>query len=83
MCIRDSDSTERRILIKLKKYAADELILSVSDNGVGLPDNFNIEDTESLGLKLVTSLIQQIEGKLEVHPKDYTEFKITFKGNIL
>jgi len=80
---QDNDSTERRILIKLKKYAADELILSVSDNGVGLPDNFNIEDTESLGLKLVTSLIQQIEGKLEVHPKDYTEFKITFKGNIL
>ena len=61
----------------------DEHILSVSDNGSGLPDNFNVDDSESLGLKLVTSLVQQIEGKLEVHPKDNTEFKITFKGNIL
>ena len=77
------ESADRIILIKLKKYMHDEHIISVSDNGVGLPENFNIEATESLGLKLVTSLIQQIEGKLEVHPKDNTEFKITFKGNIL
>jgi two-component sensor histidine kinase/HAMP domain-containing protein len=79
----NDDRTERRILIKLKKYIDDEYMISVSDNGNGLPDNFNIEETESLGLKLVTSLIQQIEGKLEVHPKNNTEFKITFNGNIL
>lgn len=77
------DSTDRIIFIKLKKYLNDEHIISVSDNGIGLPESFNIEETESLGLKLVTSLTQQIEGKLEVHPKDNTEFKITFKGNIL
>jgi len=77
------DFEDRIILIKLKKYADDKHIISVSDNGIGLPESFNIEETESLGLKLVTSLVQQIEGKLEVHPKDNTEFKITFKGNIL
>ena len=75
--------SEHKIVIKLKKHKNDEHILSVSDNGAGLPDNFNIEETESLGLKLVTNLTQQIEGKLEVHPKNDTEFKITFKGNIL
>ena len=78
-----SDSSDHRILIKLKKIKNNDYILSVSDNGNGLPDNFDIENTESLGLKLVTSLVQQIEGKLEVHPKNDTEFKITFNGNVL
>ncbi len=81
--VNNSDhQSEHTILIKLKRIAADKHILSVSDNGAGLPDNFDIEGTESLGLKLVTSLVQQVEGKLEIHPKNNTEFKITFNGNI-
>ncbi len=77
------EQAEHRIIIKLKKQIGEIHILSISDNGIGLPANFNIEDSESLGLKLVTNLVQQIEGKLEIHPKDSTEFKITFDGNIL
>ncbi|MDP2362392.1 MAG: sensor histidine kinase, partial [Ignavibacteria bacterium] len=76
------NSSAYKIRLKLKKLAGTDYILSISDNGAGLPDNFNIEESESLGLKLVTSLIQQIDGKLEIHPKNDTEFKISFNGNV-
>jgi two-component sensor histidine kinase len=33
--------------------------LTVSDNGVGIPENIDIEDLESLGLQLVTILVDQ------------------------
>jgi len=65
-------------LLSFKNISSNRFVLSISDNGKGLPDSFNIDESESLGLKLVTSLVQQIDGKLEVHPKDKTEFKITF-----
>ena len=77
----ENHSSENKIKLKLESTGNQNYILSISDNGKGLPDNFNAEENESLGLKLVTSLVQQIEGKLEIHPKDDTEFKILFSAN--
>jgi two-component sensor histidine kinase len=77
------EKVDPKIQIKLKKIGEDIIELTVCDNGKGLPDNFDIETSESLGLKLVTNLVQQINGKLEVHPKNDTEFKITFNKNII
>jgi two-component sensor histidine kinase len=53
--------------------------LTISDNGVGLPDDLDFQNTESLGLQLVNSLTNQLDGKIEVNRKHGTEFKITFK----
>lgn len=58
-------NTNGIITVSLKKNE-DKHILTISDNGVGLPDNFNIEKTDSFGLYLVKALSQQIEGELEV-----------------
>ena len=46
-------------LIRLKNKS---LELKIGDNGVGLPDDFSIENTETLGLQLVHSLIEQLSG---------------------
>jgi PAS domain S-box-containing protein len=54
------------------------LILSVSDNGVGIPKNLDIENLDSLGLLLVTSLVEQIDGELEINRNRGTEFVIKF-----
>ena len=53
-------------------------ILTVSDNGVGIPDNLDIEDLNSLGLQLVTSLVDQLDGELELKKSNGTEFIIRF-----
>ncbi|HMK54627.1 MAG TPA: PAS domain S-box protein [Methanobacteriaceae archaeon] len=51
----------------------------VKDDGVGLPAGFNMEESDTLGLRLVSSLIGQIDGDLEVDYQDGALFKITFK----
>ena len=53
-------------------------VLSVSDNGVGIPEDLDIEDLESLGLQLVTSLVDQLDGELELKRDNGTEFTIRF-----
>jgi PAS domain S-box-containing protein len=53
-------------------------VLSVSDNGVGIPKNIDIEGPNTLGLQLVTSLIDQLDGKLEVKRNNGIEFTIRF-----
>ncbi|AKB29070.1 sensory transduction histidine kinase [Methanosarcina siciliae T4/M] len=53
-------------------------ILTVSDNGGGIPENFDIEDFDSLGLQLVTYLVDQLDGELELKRDNGTEFTIRF-----
>jgi two-component sensor histidine kinase len=53
-------------------------ILTVSDDGVGVPENFEIEDIESLGLQLVTLLIDQLDGEIELKRNNGTEFTLRF-----
>ena len=52
--------------------------LIVSDNGVGIPENLDIEDLDSLGLQLVITLVYQLEGKLELKRNNGTEFTMRF-----
>jgi two-component sensor histidine kinase len=63
---------------KFEGCKSTNLILSVSDNGVGIPENFDIENLESLGLQLVTSLVEQLDGELKIKRNNGIEFIIRF-----
>ena len=52
--------------------------MTVSDNGVGIPENMDIENLDSLGLQLVISLVDQLDGELELKRDNGTEFTIRF-----
>lgn len=52
--------------------------LIISDSGIGLPEDLDFRNSESLGLKLVNSLTHQIDGKIELDRSQGTKFKITF-----
>jgi PAS domain S-box-containing protein len=68
-----------QIAISLKNGGNQEFALTVSDNGVGMPEGINLSNTPTLGLKLVTSLVQdQLEGKIALDRSQGTTFKITF-----
>ena len=54
------------------------LVLTVSDNGVGIPERFNSENSETLGLQLVMILVDQLGGELELKRDPGTEFVIRF-----
>ena len=71
-----------QVFISLKKSASKkELVLLVKDNGIGLPENFNIKETKTLGLELVSSMVEQLNGKLDISKNGKTEFKITIDQN--
>jgi two-component sensor histidine kinase len=55
-----------------------DFFLTVSDDGIGIPENLDIKDLDSLGLQLVTSLVEQLDGELEVKRDNGTEFTIRF-----
>lgn len=57
----------------------DHLELTIKDNGIGIPEGIDVENSKTLGLQLIQNLVNQLEGKLEMHSKNGTEFKITFK----
>jgi len=66
--------------IRIKLWAEDEtIILEISDDGVGVPDDFNILETKTLGLQLIETLVKQLEGTIELIPHDGTKFRISFK----
>lgn len=56
----------------------DECVLIVQDNGKGLPDEFDVEKTDTLGMELVKNLVYQLEGKLEVIIGEGAIFRISF-----
>ncbi|SMD31858.1 Two-component sensor histidine kinase, contains HisKA and HATPase domains [Reichenbachiella faecimaris] len=53
-------------------------MLSVKDDGQGIPDEIDIKKTKSLGLRLVRMLSQQLEGDFVFESKDGTNFSLTF-----
>ncbi|MBI1836948.1 MAG: PAS domain S-box protein [Flavobacteriia bacterium] len=53
--------------------------LRVEDDGIGLPKDFDIENLESLGLQLVVSLTEQLNGNIEILKEKGTKFLITFE----
>ncbi|WP_449405458.1 PocR ligand-binding domain-containing protein [Methanosarcina horonobensis] len=56
--------------------------LTISDNGKGIPENIELESLETLGtlgLQLVSTLVDQMDGKVEPRRDHGTEFRITFK----
>ncbi|MBI2279788.1 MAG: PAS domain S-box protein [Bacteroidetes bacterium] len=55
------------------------ITIKVSDNGVGIPKNMNIKETNTLGLQLVMALVEQIDGELKIENNRGTTFTVTFK----
>ena len=79
-----TENEEGKIHIKLCKEEKDSEMdkslfsLTISDNGKGIPGNIELRNIESLGLRLVSILTDQLDGELELKRDQETEFRITF-----
>lgn len=67
------------ISIRLKNLQADEYEMIVKDDGIGINGSFDIEKTKSLGMRIVTKLVQQIDGELNYDFSSGATFTIKFK----
>jgi PAS domain S-box-containing protein len=57
----------------------ENFLLTVRDNGLGLPEGLDPKKVKTLGLTLVNSLVEQLNGSMEVEVECGTTFKIIFK----
>jgi PAS domain S-box-containing protein len=74
------DAQKGEIKIRSHLLENNEIELVVSDNGRGLPDYVDHRNTKTLGLKLITGLIEeQIKGTLVLSRNSGTQYAIRFK----
>jgi PAS domain S-box-containing protein len=66
------------ISITIKPEPENYLTVTFTDNGIGLPEQLDIRQVETLGLQLVILLTRQLKGNLTVDAKNGTTFKIIF-----
>lgn len=53
--------------------------INIADNGSGIPDNIDPENSTSLGMTLIQKLSQQLGAHLEMHSDNGTIFTLTFE----
>lgn len=70
------------IHIALQVDAAQQVTLVVSDTGIGLPVELDFLNAETLGLQLISTLTEQLEGTLTVDRDNGTVFTLKFNGGI-
>ncbi len=68
------------LTINLDSNETEQITLTVADNGVGFPHDLNFQETETLGLQLVNSLVAQLQGTISQTHNGGTEYKIRFPG---
>jgi two-component sensor histidine kinase len=73
-----SEDKENEIHIELRCDQDDCLTLVVADNGVGFPTDLDFRNTQSLGMQLVNTLVNQLRGTVELVSHGGAQFKITF-----
>ena len=66
------------IKIRMARTAEARLQLSVADDGVGFPKGLDFRETESLGMQLITTLTEQLDGSIQLTNGTGTKFEITF-----
>jgi len=66
--------------IKIKLESKNDFIeLSIADDGIGISEDIDLENSKTLGFQLVENLVNQLDGELKLIRNHGTEFIITFK----
>ena len=67
---RDSAARDGGMLEVIAVREQERLTVTVADNGVGLPDGFDLDSTTSLGLQIVRTLVvSELGGRLRIVPR--------------
>ncbi len=72
------DGTEGHVHISVHREGDAELVLEVADDGIGLPEGLDFRNAQSLGLRLVCGLTEQLGGTIELGREGGTRFLIRF-----
>ena len=75
------DGRKGEIKIFLRNEGENVIVMSINDNGIGIPDGIDFDKSDSLGLHLVKILAEnQLQGEIHLDRSNGTDFTIKFKG---
>lgn len=66
------------IRVDLERAADGRKRLVVADDGVGLPEGFDLRSSDSLGMQIIDMLVGQVEGAMAIGPGPGARFEILF-----
>ena len=67
-----------KVTVHMHRRSHGEVMLSVADDGVGLPDRLGERAKKSLGMQLITTLVEQINGRVDFFGGNGTTCQIRF-----
>ncbi len=71
------DNIKGRITLVIKEKE-EKVFIELRDNGIGIPSDFDIEKSESLGLQLVFILVEQLDGNIKIENNEGSNIFINF-----
>ena len=66
------------VTIRVERLQDESVLMTISDDGVGLPPDVGFWNTKTLGLRLVRLLVRQLDGEIELGGPPGAEFRIRF-----
>ncbi|MEB3883206.1 PAS domain S-box protein [Lyngbya sp. CCY1209] len=66
------------VRLELHRLPDDKIGLTVQDDGVGFPPDLDFHNVESLGMELICTLTEQLEGEITMRQNNGTIFTIIF-----
>ncbi|MBN2263330.1 MAG: tetratricopeptide repeat protein [Prolixibacteraceae bacterium] len=67
-----NDNPAPELKIRIDNEKEEEVLITVADNGKGLPPDFDLMQSKSFGLKLVNSLVKQLSGEISYRAENGT-----------
>jgi two-component sensor histidine kinase len=67
--------------ISLSHTGSDHCLLSISDNGIGIPSHFKNKKPGSLGMSLMSGLSEDLDGHFSIENNNGTAIKVSFAHN--
>ena len=79
-CLKHAFPGERvgELRIELRFDEDESVRLSVSDNGVGMPLDIDLQSADSFGLDLVKTLVEELKGDIQLKNDNGCHFTISF-----
>jgi PAS domain S-box-containing protein len=77
------DGAGGNITLRLRQLEGERIEMTVTDDGIGLPEHFSVAEQPTLGMFMVRLLIEQLYGKLEIDTAKGTTFRIIFNQKLI
>ncbi|MEO8108796.1 MAG: sensor histidine kinase [Ginsengibacter sp.] len=70
------------IQIKMKENSSDKVVLEIKDNGIGLPVNFDLKNSTSMGMRLINGLAKQINAAFTLEGRHGVRMELVFIADL-